>query len=264
MGPCGRQYTGPTAPRGWNPFALVGLLLIGLVLPLLASAGGDLRATPDLVLLAPTVRDLDQDEAALRARLERAAALGRALARVHNHLGERLRTGATLCEEEGAYLGMSASLLDAHRAAAQAARAQARRVAEIRASPTVSPLIDPARSAALAALQAEAEAEAARHLELDAWAKAFLESQPCQPPLEPCPGLANLLPEPDRRPVALYLPEGTGLCRGAATPEVSGPGWVVVEPGSGCAGPSPCSCAPSPLLPGMVFEKTPPGPPAAG
>lgn len=212
---------------------------------LAVAAAGPQWLVPDLDLYAAHKR-------ALESKLADAEAIGTALSRVHNHLGERLRAGKEHCQDaQGqSLLARSRVLGPALRDAVQSARAEEERVRALQEMPTVAPLIDERERASIRRLGEAIRAAQRKFLVASEWQRRFVESRAaCRPALVSAPGLPEPANGSPRAPIAIMGVGGGKVCPSGARAD----GVIVLERPVACYGGEDCACTPSPILPGAVL-----------
>lgn len=203
--------------------------------------------------LAPDPALLATEERALVSRLQRAEAIGTAMLRAQNQLGERLGSGATLCaaDEGKALVTRTRVLGHALREASQSARAAWARVRALSKERSLAPLLDPATHARLQSLAARVEQAEARYLQAFQWQRRFVETKgdACGIPLRPAPGFSAPSTDTRQGPVAIIALGGGLVCPGRHPAR----GVVVLAEPRACYGGDDCACTPEPVLPGAII-----------
>ncbi len=216
--------------------------------------------------LAPGPALLAEESAALERRLLAAEAVGEAVIRLQNRIGERLAAGAKVCADPEAreLVARVKPFGAAWRDAAQAARAQSERVEHLRQAPTLAPLLDDAERGRLERLHRRAEKTARLFLEARAWQRQHVEPQASRKGrgAETCPEVPSVGPglapgEPataasgDVEGAVAVIGIGGGRLCPANLPA---DGVAVLESPRACWDPDDtCTCKPEPVLPGAVL-----------
>lgn len=155
----------------------------------------------DPSLLAPGLVQATEAVARLERLTEEAEAIGTALFRVHNRIGEKRAADPSPTDCTTPWLAdlgpRSRELGRAFRDAVQSARVQARRVESISVQPTVQPLLDPETNHRILALLARVDDLVRRYPEAASWQDRYVEPllDGCMPYLVPGPGFGDAAPK---------------------------------------------------------------------
>lgn len=223
----------------------------------------------DPSILAPGLVQAGEAVTRLERLTDEAAAIGTALFRVQNELGQRraLATGQVDCKTPWlADLGArSRELGRAFRDAVQSARVEGRRVEDLTVEPTVQPLLDPETNHKVTTLLARVDDLVRGYPEAASWQERYVEPlmHGCEPQLAAAPGIPDPAPpaadrdapppipgKPRKSPLIAVIAIGGGfLCPGA----VPAAGVMLVS-GEICYSESEtCDCEPSAVSPATVL-----------
>jgi len=244
--------------------------LMAVLAPAVASA--DLTDSIDPSILAPSLHQATESIERLDRLTAEAEAVGTALFRIHNEIGEHRQHETARPQCETPWLkdlgGRAREFGSAFRDAVQSARMQATRVESLIVQPTVEPLLDPPTNHRVLALLERVDNLTRRYPEAWAWQQQFVEPllEGCSVSLAPAAGFPAPAPEaaPEsaaapaqarkREPLIAILAIGGGwLCPGA----VPAAGVMLVE-GKVCYSASEaCGCDPVDVDPATVLGPEP-------
>ncbi len=212
-------------------------------------------------LLAPSAVDFDRALAETTSAHDEAAAIGAALSRVQNALGQRWATTSTKThapiEEPLAELALEPVLLRDHRDAIQSLRAASERLERISEAPTVAPIVFGARSDRVKRLLAATRTLVRTHIEMAAWHGRFVAPRwlrlKSPPELRAGPGWPALAPlaADDQKPKVAVVGIGGGTICPDGVP--ANGTTVVLRNEAACYGGRDCTCIARPVFPGAVL-----------
>ncbi|MBI2375976.1 MAG: hypothetical protein HYV07_18425 [Deltaproteobacteria bacterium] len=212
-------------------------------------------AAPDPSLIAPGPRELEAARSKTRVAVLEAEAVGTAVARLQNRVGEwrAKRVPLDRCEppEAEPVLARLPSFLAAHRDAVQNARAKLARLTRISAASTVAPVLSPATIEETKSFEARVDTQIRFYLEALSWHRMFVVPliRRCAPTLraERTPGI----PGAGRGEYVAVMAVGGGrLCPSGEPAD----GRVVTIPkGMACHAFDACDCTPVRIDPAAVI-----------
>jgi hypothetical protein len=248
----------------------VAPVVAGILAAILAAdtAGAARSDGIDASILAPGLVQANQAIARLQRLTEEAEAIGTAMFRVHNSIGEKRAFAAKPPDCKTDWLldlgARSRELGRAFRDAVQSARVQARRVENMTVEPTVAPLVDPETNHKVTTLLERVDNLVRGYPEASTWQQRYVEPllKGCEPELVKGTGFPDPVPGVDDRkgddgpasakkaPLVAVIAIGGGfLCPGA----VPAAGVMLVS-GSICYSDSEaCDCEPSAVSPATVL-----------